>query len=126
MFYQVTRYGEVFRPCGFLGEPAHLGLLVFALVGLENKYIIKNSLIIIITFVTLLLTGSSINLIVSVLIIIKFLSCQNKKYKKIVLIVLAIVGVCFLKGLFPQQFERYTKSFKNIEGVDGSTMIRVY
>ncbi|ELC8383138.1 hypothetical protein ACV3MX_08475 [Clostridium perfringens] len=124
--YQTAFRGNIFRPCGFFGEPAHLGIFLVALITLKKDIFIENLKFIFITIILLILTGSSVNLMVSILLVIKIMLIYKNKKKLIVYLPILLLVLNLFIYIFPNQFQRNFTVFKNVENTDDSTILRFY
>lgn len=125
--YQVLERGIIFRPAGFLGEPAHLGVLILPILSFSRIMIKKQRVNIILATIILFLSGSTVNLIVALLLSIKLIFSFKFNNKNIIFIItISIISVMFLE-MFPEQFQRHKTVFeKDLNSVDNSTVLRIY
>ncbi|EOU1697810.1 hypothetical protein LTX13_002038 [Clostridium perfringens] len=115
------------RPAGLFTEPAFIGAYSIILLSLSAKEYINKKSLILITSIILITTGSAISILVSALLILKFLFIKRKD-KKIITLFLIIL-LCLPTGisifLNTNQGMRI-KSLIDNTNYDGSAIVRVY
>ena len=127
--YQVISWGSTEgRPLGLFSEPAHVGSLFICILLLDKNVIIREKRWIILSILSLILTQSPTNIVISATILIKLLISIGFNLRKL-FIVCGILTIMITSGIKDSNYhiERISNIVSgDINEVDGSTFGRVY
>ena len=115
------------RPAGLFTEPSFIGAYSIILLSLSVKEYIDKKKLILITSLILITTGSAVSILVSILLIFKFLFIKRKNKKIITLFLIILLCLPTATSIFlnTNQGMRIRSLIDNTN-YDGSAIVRVY